>query len=179
MTHKDLEDFANALIQKHLAGSPWKFKWNERVTAWGMCDESDWSISVSKRTFNALIDKEDAKETVRHEVAHAIVGCHHGHDAVWKAKAFQLGVRNPTSCSNYLTDKRAMGYTYAMVSIVGYVVRAHGYYVRKPRKSLVGSFITKDAERTKGKVYHCSTEDLWAYDAGKLTEKELRSKSWQ
>lgn len=39
------------------------------------------------------------EETIRHEIAHAIVGCSHAHDEVWQAKAVECGAK-PRACCN-------------------------------------------------------------------------------
>lgn len=36
-------------------------------------------------------DEEQVRDTILHEIAHALVGHQHGHDQVWKAKARELG----------------------------------------------------------------------------------------
>ncbi|WP_435741688.1 SprT-like domain-containing protein [Nocardioides sp. SYSU DS0663] len=33
----------------------------------------------------------EVRDTVLHEIAHALVGAHHGHDAVWRATALRIG----------------------------------------------------------------------------------------
>lgn len=38
-----------------------------------------------------LHDEDLVLDTILHEIAHALVGSAHGHDAVWKAKARQIG----------------------------------------------------------------------------------------
>ena len=40
---------------------------------------------------------KDIKDTILHEIAHAIVGPGHGHDAAWRAVAINLGV-HPRAC---------------------------------------------------------------------------------
>lgn len=40
----------------------------------------------------------EIEDTLRHEVAHALVGPNHGHDEVWKRKAIELGAR-PITCA--------------------------------------------------------------------------------
>ena len=38
-----------------------------------------------------LHDEAHVRDTILHEIAHALVGAQHGHDRVWKAKARELG----------------------------------------------------------------------------------------
>mgnify|MGYP006434589919 FL=1 len=39
----------------------------------------------------ALNGETEVRQTMLHEIAHALVGCGHGHDAVWRRKALELG----------------------------------------------------------------------------------------
>lgn len=56
----------------------------------GLCDERNRRISVSRHLM-ALYSEAEVRETLLHEIAHALVGNQHGHDAVWAAKARQIG----------------------------------------------------------------------------------------
>ncbi|MDB9869606.1 SprT-like domain-containing protein [Alphaproteobacteria bacterium] len=56
----------------------------------GACHFGERKISFS-RHFLKNSDKKDIKDTVLHEIAHALVGPKHGHDNVWKNKARELG----------------------------------------------------------------------------------------
>lgn len=48
-------------------------------------------------------------DTIRHEIAHALVGADHGHDAMWKAKAVELGA-NPSPCNDVSPYAIKLGY---------------------------------------------------------------------
>jgi predicted SprT family Zn-dependent metalloprotease len=39
----------------------------------------------------ALNDETEVRQTMLHEIAHAICGCGHGHDDVWRRKAIEIG----------------------------------------------------------------------------------------
>jgi predicted SprT family Zn-dependent metalloprotease len=45
----------------------------------------------------ALNDEAEVRDTVLHEIAHALVGAKHGHDRVWKDTAEAVGCR-PQRC---------------------------------------------------------------------------------
>jgi|GEM_PF-1166125 predicted SprT family Zn-dependent metalloprotease len=47
-------------------------------------------ISLS-RYLISLNGEEEVRETILHEIAHALVGYSHGHDRVWKLKAMEIG----------------------------------------------------------------------------------------
>jgi predicted SprT family Zn-dependent metalloprotease len=40
---------------------------------------------------------DEVRDTILHEIAHALVGPGHGHDGVWKAKCREIGAR-PEAC---------------------------------------------------------------------------------
>ena len=67
----------------------WGFKINTNKRRLGVCKYIHRRIEISK--FH-LDDGEDAvKDTIAHEIAHAVVGRGHGHDHVWRSKAIELG----------------------------------------------------------------------------------------
>lgn len=47
--------------------------------------------------------EEDVKDTILHEIAHALVGPGHGHDDAWKAKCNEVGAR-PERCYSEAVD---------------------------------------------------------------------------
>ena len=61
------------------------------------CDHTNKRIIVSVPHLNARSEAE-FRETIQHEMAHAIVGHGHGHDDVWKKKAIELGAK-PVHCA--------------------------------------------------------------------------------
>ncbi|RJK92776.1 SprT-like domain-containing protein [Vallicoccus soli] len=56
----------------------------------GACHHGRRLISLS-RHLTELHGPAEVRETVLHELAHALVGPEHGHDAVWRARARALG----------------------------------------------------------------------------------------
>jgi predicted SprT family Zn-dependent metalloprotease len=74
----------------------WQFQFNGRKTAMGLCRHQHRTIALSTH----MIERnppEEIRETLLHEIAHALVGPQHGHDAVWKAKALEVGAQ-PERC---------------------------------------------------------------------------------
>ena len=45
------------------------------------------------KVFIAANEESEVKDLILHEIAHALVGCQHGHDHVWKAKCREIGAR--------------------------------------------------------------------------------------
>lgn len=90
----ETEALANELIKHHKAnsglGKNWRFGFDLAPSRAGACkyDERriDLSVSFCLRASRAVLI-----DTILHEVAHAIVGKAHNHDAVWTAKALEIG----------------------------------------------------------------------------------------
>lgn len=74
----------------------WAFGWDNARRRLGACHYSDCRITMS-RHFVRMNGGAELRETLLHEVAHALVGRGHGHDATWKAMARRVGCR-PVRC---------------------------------------------------------------------------------
>lgn len=84
-------DLALRLMGEHgLLASGWRFRFDRAKTRAGLCDEGQKCISLSE---NLAMNHglSDVKDTILHEIAHALVGCRHGHGALWREKALSLG----------------------------------------------------------------------------------------
>ncbi len=74
----------------------WSFRYNKRVRALGLCRHFRRRIELSIH----LVQRnsgEEVRDTLLHEIAHALVGRGHGHDAIWRAKCTQVGCK-PERC---------------------------------------------------------------------------------
>ena len=81
------------LVAKHLSTRGWRFVINYQLTTtFGYCRPRDKTIELSASLTSAN-DEEEVFDTILHEIAHALVGCRHGHDWVWKQKAIELGCK--------------------------------------------------------------------------------------
>jgi predicted SprT family Zn-dependent metalloprotease len=70
----------------------WSFAYNRRKRSLGVCQYRRRRIELSIH----LIERNSAAEvrdTILHEIAHALVGPGHGHDAVWKEMCRRIGAR--------------------------------------------------------------------------------------
>ena len=68
----------------------WSFQFDDAAQRAGACDYRLKVLSLS-RQFSLESSGEQARDTVLHEIAHALVGKEHNHDAVWKEKARAIG----------------------------------------------------------------------------------------
>jgi predicted SprT family Zn-dependent metalloprotease len=96
-THTAVSSLASDLFAAHgLAG--WTFGFNRRKQAMGMCFYDRRAIELSVH-FVARNSADEIRDTLLHEIAHALVGPGHGHDAVWQAKCLEVGAR-PVRCGD-------------------------------------------------------------------------------
>ncbi|MDD9205487.1 SprT-like domain-containing protein, partial [Georgenia sp. 10Sc9-8] len=68
----------------------WTFGFDRAKRRAGQCRYDRRTITVS-RTLMELYSPAEVRDTVLHEVAHALAGAEHGHDAVWRATARRIG----------------------------------------------------------------------------------------
>jgi predicted SprT family Zn-dependent metalloprotease len=68
----------------------WRFKFDDSTRRAGCCNYRDRVISISFDLARSGSD-EDIRDTILHEIAHALVGRKHNHDEVWQAKAKAIG----------------------------------------------------------------------------------------
>ena len=90
----EIDTLANQLLQEHEHKSVlepgWKFGFDLAPARGGICRHREKQITLSV-TFCLKASKAEIEDTILHEIAHAIVGPGHGHDAVWKAAAQRIG----------------------------------------------------------------------------------------
>ena len=85
----DTIEMATKLMQEYgLVG--WRVKLDHARRRAGQCDYNTKVISLS-RLYARNADKNHICDTILHEIAHALVGPNHGHDAVWRQKAREIG----------------------------------------------------------------------------------------
>ena len=80
---------AEALVTEHgLVG--WTVVLDRAKTRAGVCRADRREIGLSA-PLTALHSEQEVRDTVLHEIAHALVGPRHAHDAVWRATAQRIG----------------------------------------------------------------------------------------
>ena len=91
MTTREIEKMAIELMTQHgLIQKGWKFEWNKRKNNFGLCNEKKKAISLSLMTI-PFVNVEKIKDTVLHEIAHALVGVSNQHNNVWRNCAIKIG----------------------------------------------------------------------------------------
>ncbi|WP_370248890.1 SprT-like domain-containing protein [Nocardioides sp.] len=84
---------ARALAQQLMADhglEGWTVVLDTAVRRAGVCRFADRTIGLSA-PLTRLHDETQVRETILHEIAHALVGPRHGHDRVWRETARRLG----------------------------------------------------------------------------------------
>lgn len=92
MLRVDLEDaaeLARGLMAAH-GLHEWSLVFDRAKRRAGICRYERRQIGLSA-PLTELHDEADVRDTVLHEIAHALVGPRHGHDAVWRATARRIG----------------------------------------------------------------------------------------
>ena len=94
----EIQQFSMEQMEKWgLIEKNWTFVWdNKAVRRYGQCRYRQREIGITKKL--VLINTiEESKDVVLHEIAHALTGAGHGHDAVWKRMCVKVGAR-PERC---------------------------------------------------------------------------------
>lgn len=91
MNLRDAKILARGIMAAHgLIAQGWRFGFDRSIRRFGCCNYKDRLITLS-RTLCKLNDVDRVKNTVLHEIAHAIVGKEAGHGLEWKVKAMSIG----------------------------------------------------------------------------------------
>lgn len=91
MDIRDAQILADNLMKAHgLYAKGWKFDFFRSRKSFGRCLYREKRILLSTE-FVRINDEHHVRDTVLHEIAHALVGGTHGHDEVWQEKAREIG----------------------------------------------------------------------------------------
>lgn len=114
---------ARALLDEH-GLRDWRVALDRAKTRAGVTVFGTRTISLSA-PLTRVHTEDEVRQTILHEIAHALVGPVHGHDEVWKAKARELG----TSDARCLA---ASGATRELAPFIG--ICSQGHEVRRHRR---------------------------------------------
>lgn len=129
----------------------WKYEFGRGFKLAGLCVHHKRTLRISKYY---LLDNDEyhVQDLILHEVAHALVGCAHGHDGVWRAKCKEIG------CAGTMyTDDKAV----------------HRQLPYKYKKTCIycGETTYTNRRTLEGRLAHGKCCDL--YNNGKFSEKYL------
>ena len=80
----------NLMKQHGLLELGWRLQFDNAKRRFGVCKYRSKTIGLSLN-LTLLNDEKRVKNTILHEIAHALVGHSHGHDYVWQMKAREIG----------------------------------------------------------------------------------------
>jgi hypothetical protein len=100
MTRQQASQFLREKMNEH-GLIDWSVRLNQNPESkfLGLCSYKDKCIILSAHHIDIHPDP-DVKNTILHEIAHALVGPGHAHDGVWASKAREIGCDNTLPCSN-------------------------------------------------------------------------------
>lgn len=102
------------------------FKWNNYKNTFGLCDYRTKTIFIS-RPLTQLCDDETVRNTIMHEIAHAMHP-RAGHGRAWQMQMIRFGLE-PSRLCNAEIDKSSIANWEAKCSYCTRVV----HMIRKPR----------------------------------------------
>lgn len=103
---KDVYSLADEYFARHNL-SDWKFAIGKRAKSLGVCKYSTKTIELSYHYLH--IDDSQIKDTLLHEIAHALVGHSNGHNHVWQRKAIEIGAK-PERCASGVESAKEPNY---------------------------------------------------------------------
>ncbi|HRI96053.1 MAG TPA: SprT-like domain-containing protein, partial [Nocardioides sp.] len=89
MDLRDAFALAEYLLEVH-GLDDWDVAYDNAKRRAGVCRFADKTLGLSA-PLTAVHSDDDVRDTILHEIAHALVGPQHGHDATWVAKARAIG----------------------------------------------------------------------------------------
>lgn len=125
--HAAQELIYQAMEQHNLHAKGWSFHWDSAKLRFGLCMFGRKVIKMSRALVLAN-DEKEVRDTILHEIAHALVGPGHGHGRVWKLMAQAIGARPETCYSTANVKMVDSPYTFTCVDC-GFV----GHFHRKPK----------------------------------------------
>ena len=82
---------ADKLLDEHgLIEKGWRFSFDRAKRRAGSCKFSKKEITLAK-AYAEQQERLEIKNTILHEIAHALVGSQHGHSQIWRKKAKEIG----------------------------------------------------------------------------------------
>ena len=93
----EAENLALTLMDDHRIGLTWSFGFDNAKNRCGQCQHHRRRITLS-RHYVRLNDEAEVRDTILHEIAHALVGPGAGHGARWQAQAIRIGA-TPQRCA--------------------------------------------------------------------------------
>lgn len=129
MKIQEAEKIALQEIKKYCP--EFRFQFDRAVRRFGCCHHNLKLITLSK-ALTELNSLEQVKDTILHEIAHAMAGIGHGHDQYWKSICRQIGA-TPERCYK-LSEVVQPIKQYRYLAVCEHCGH-HSYKMRKPRST--------------------------------------------
>lgn len=179
---EEIVDFAELKLTQHgLYNNGWRFEfYNKRAGTLGLCNLANKVIRVNKHYVVHGINASIVKDTVLHEIAHALRGIGKGdrrgrgaHDALWRRYAVMVGA-NPrataSSLDGYVPPAGSFNWVVAYVDHKNDV--HHQCSTVKFLNDIQERFL-KGRRDTKGRLWMVKAEQWEDYISGLIDKTEL------
>jgi predicted SprT family Zn-dependent metalloprotease len=93
---RNLDICLDAMEKHGLLGQGWDFTISKTKNIIADCNDVKDVIRMSRMHLE-LGGEYEVKQVILHEIAHALVGTGYGHNHKWRAKAWEIGVVDPSS----------------------------------------------------------------------------------
>lgn len=136
MTLHDAHRLALELMEKHglrdRSKKFYAFGWFNSVRTLGRCSDTYQKIELNAKAV-LISDEASVRETILHEIAHALRGCRYGHDRQWQLTALSIGSTGARLCN----DPKAIPAKYAVVCKHCGILRGSNRMLRIAKKICV------------------------------------------
>jgi len=146
MLLSEAKKLAESLMQRH-GLNDWSFHFDRAKRRFGSCNSRTRTITLSAELVR-LNDAKRVKNTILHEIAHALVGSGHGHDHVWRAKALEIGC-DGNRCYSPENTKIVQGKYVATCPKCGQMHHKH----RKPKRVVSCGVCTNVFDKERILIY--------------------------
>ncbi len=141
------------LTKWNLLSKGWKLSMIQATSYAGRCDPKKKEIQISEPISKIETDAFTI-ETIKHEIAHALAGCHNQHNHVWKRWAIKVGcIPKATYKSTEAQDDLRLAKTKYVMCFGDLIVKS---YLRKPNKKTISNignyWAVGHKARTNGKL---------------------------
>lgn len=101
-----VEALAKVRMAEHGLGEPWHFVFDSAKQRAGLCNYTDYQISLSKYivSYHSI---DQSEQVILHEIAHALAGKSAGHGPNWKSKAKSIGYRGEKFTGKEIAEQTA------------------------------------------------------------------------
>lgn len=157
---RSVQMLAESLLARHLPG--WQFAFNRQRRTLGLCRYREQRIELSRPHAEAGTMAQ-ARETLLHEIAHALAGPGTGHGPRWRHHMQELGVEPAVTAQ---PDYRLNDYRWALVRREGNQLHWIAGRYRRPQNCV--RLALRGHPDTVGTVFYCAFNDFRAWQAGEL-----------